>query len=86
LAFCQSRISARTAFVDPHISHIIGLRSERQVFRINAKTIVAFMSNNNAVIAHIIRFWDWSIMDFPRNAMRENLAMATTSDSHCPVA
>ena len=52
-----------------HVSHVVAMSAEKQMFRINAARVVASMQHVKAIV-------DWAVGQFPRKPMGGHLAIA----------
>lgn len=62
--------SALKGFFNDRICNIVGLRSKEKVFRIHAKSVVASMANNSAVIRYGV--WYAAFVYQVRNSVRRS--------------
>ena len=60
--FLTMRVSPRSSSLLSAVSHIIGIRSKKQVVWTNASSVVTFMANEQLV-------WNISEMNLPTNSM-----------------
>jgi len=69
IAFCQFRVVMpfsviRSSFVE-HITHIIGVRSKPQMFRVYASRIVSIWT----IMKYPKSLWNWATIKFPCNSV-----------------